>query len=230
MNEPQTLRERIAQHHWYQSIALGDDLVTPGETGDATILKLGMMDLPPDMNGMSVLDIGCNEGFFAFEAERRGASPVVALDKSREAAEKFTLVHEVLGSRVDFRQVELTSLDPGRDGRFDLVFFLSVFHHLRHPLFVIDHVAALTAGCAVMEFVEAVPRGGDMPSVLVRKLSRQGHLHMLPTRKFLLEILERAGFARVDVVGEHRFHRIKEYRDMPGFDEQRVLVKAYRRS
>lgn len=228
MSESLTLQERIAQHHWYQSIALGDGLVTPGETGDATLQKLAMMNLPPDLSGWKVLDIGCNEGFFAFEAERRGAASVVAIDKDREAAAKFALVHEVLRSRVDFRQVELMSLSPNENGRYDLVFFLSVFHHLRHPLSVIDHVADLTGGCAVMEFVEAVPRDGSEPSALVRKLSRQGHLHMLPTRKFLVEILTRAGFARVEILGAHRFHRIKEYRDMPGFDEQRVLLKAHR--
>ncbi len=222
------LLAEVANHDWYQSIDLGDGVVTPGETGDATRAKLEMMDLPADMTGMSVLDIGCNEGFFAFEAERRGAAPVLALDKSREAAAKFDLVHRLTGSRVEFRRVRLDEVQRKRDGRFDLVFFLSVFHHLRHPLAVLDHVADLTGGCAVMEFVEAVPRGEEQPSALVRKLSKRGHLHMLPTRKFLVEVLERAGFARVEIVGEHRFHRIKPYRDMPGFDEQRVLLKAHR--
>ncbi len=226
-NREQLLAE-VQEHHWYQSIDLGQGVVTPGETGDATAAKLAMMDLPADMTGWSVLDIGCNEGFFAFEAERRGASPVLALDKSREAAAKFDLVHRVRGSQVEFRRVKLHEVTRRKDGRFDLVFFLSVFHHLRHPLWVLDHVADLTGGCAVMEFVEAVPRGEAEPSVLVRKLSKRGHLHMLPTRKFLLEILEQAGFARVEILGEHRFHRIKEYRDMPGFDEQRVLLKAHR--
>jgi len=227
MNREQLLAE-VAEHHWYQSIELGDGLITPGETGDATVKKLDMMDLPQDMSGLSVLDIGCNEGFFAFEAERRGADRVVALDKSREAAAKFDLIKRALGSRVEFRRIKLTNLVPRESGQFDLVFFLSVFHHLRHPLMVLDHVAELTRGCAVMEFVEAVPNTGYEPSALVRKLSKQGHLHVLPTRKFLLEILDRSGFSRVEILGEHRFHRIKEYRDMPGFDEQRVLVKAHR--
>jgi len=217
MNREQLLTE-IGEHHWYQSIELGDGVITPGETGEATLAKLEMMELPADMSGMNVLDIGCNEGFFAFESERRGAAKVVALDKSREAAAKFDLVKRALDSRVEFRRIKLTNLLPKESGRFDLVFFLSVFHHLRHPLMVLDHVADLTRGQAIMEFVEAVPNGGSEPSALVRKLSKQGHLHVLPTRKFLLEIL-----------GEHRFHRIKEYRDMPGFDEQRVLLSAFRK-
>ena len=222
------LQEEIDRHHWYQRIDLGGGLFTPGETEDATAVKFAMMDLPEDMTGMSVLDVGCNEGFFAFEAERRGASRVLAVDKSREAAAKFDLVKRTLDSQVEFRRVELTKVKPADTPAFDLVFFLSVFHHLRHPMYVLDHIAKLTRGYAIMEFVEAVPNDGTEPSALVRKLSKQGHLHILPTRKFLIEILERAGFSPVEILGEHRFHRIKEYRDMPGFDEQRVLLRARR--
>ena len=105
MNREQLLIE-VAEHHWYQSIELGEGLITPGETGEATRHKLEMMDLPSDMSGMSVLDIGCNEGFFAFEAERRGANRVMALDKSREAAAKFDLVKRTLGD-VDRRHADV---------------------------------------------------------------------------------------------------------------------------
>ncbi len=229
MSETRTeLLADVAQHQWYQSIDLGDGVVTPGETKDATRRKFEMMGLPDDLAGQSVLDIGCNEGFFAFESERRGAAPVVAIDKSPVAREKFLLVKEILNSSVELRSAELMEIDRGELGRFDLVFFLSVFHHLRHPLAVLDRVADLTRGRAVMEFVEAVPDGDGEPSAMVRKLSRRGHLHMLPTRKFLLEILDQAGFREVAILGEHRFHKMKPEKDMPGFNEQRVLLQASR--
>jgi len=223
------LARAVAQHRWYQSIDLGGGLVTPGETGEATCAKLELMGLPERLDGLAVLDIGCNEGFFAFEAERRGAARVLAIDRDREAEAKFGLVRAALGSAAEFRRADLRDLDPAVEGPFDLVFFLAVFHHLRHPLAAMDHVTALTAGTAVMEFVEAVPRDGTRPSALVRRLSKKGRRHLLPTRKFLLEMLESAGYEQVEILAEHRFHRIKEYRDMPGYDEQRVLVKAHRR-
>jgi len=224
----QTIEESIAKYDWYQTIDLGNGVSTPGETGDSTRKKLDMMALPDDMSGMAVLDIGCNEGFFAFESERRGAAHVVAMDKSTVAMDKFMLVKSLLGSAADFLQVDLTAPEVERLGRFDIVFFLSVFHHLRHPFMALDRVARLTKGYAVMEFVEAVPIGEEDPSALVRKKSKKGHLHMLPTRKFLTEILQRSGFSRIEVLGTHRFHKIKQERDMPGFNEQRVLLKAYR--
>ena len=229
MTETRTdLLADIARHQWYQSIDLGDGVETPGETKDATRRKFEMMNLPADLAGQSVLDIGCNEGFFAFEAERRGAKRVVAIDKSPAAREKFLLVSRILGSSVDFRFAELAELDLAELRRFDLVFFLSVFHHLRHPLATLDLVASLTRGRAVMEFVEAVAIGDQEPSALVRKLSRRGHLHLLPTRKFLLEILDQAGFRQVEILGTHRLHRMKPEKDMPGFNEQRVLLQAFR--
>ena len=222
------IEEDVAKYEWYQTIDLGDGLSTPGETGDATQKKLEMMALPKNMSGMSVLDIGCNEGFFAFESERRGADRVVAIDKSAAAMEKFLLVKRIIESNAEFLQKELSEITPRTTGRFDVVFFLSVFHHLRYPFVALDQVADLTAGHAVMEFVEAVPTSDNEPSALVRKKSKKGHLHILPTRKFLLEVLERAHFSKIQILGTHRGHKIKEERDMPGFDEQRVLLKAFR--
>ena len=47
---------------------------------DDTPLRLARLDLPLSLAGESVLDIGAWDGFFSFEAERRGASRVVAAD------------------------------------------------------------------------------------------------------------------------------------------------------
>ena len=65
---------------WWYSIDLGDDVVTPGEKpADWLAIELEALHLP-DLQGRTVLDIGAWDGFMSFEAERRGASRVVALD------------------------------------------------------------------------------------------------------------------------------------------------------
>lgn len=65
---------------WWHSIDLGDGLVTPGhKTPDVLTRELEALRLP-DVRGRSVLDIGGWDGFFAFEAERRGARRVAVLD------------------------------------------------------------------------------------------------------------------------------------------------------
>jgi SAM-dependent methyltransferase len=225
----QSVRDAVAKHQWYQSIPLGDGLVTPGETGDATERKLEMMKLPADLAGKTVLDIGCNEGFFSFECERRGASRVLAVDKGKDAAAKFALVKQILGAQVEFSDVNLFDIEPAKLGRFDIVFFLAVLHHLRYPIVAIDRVYELTREFAVMEFVEAVSDTHPDQSALVRRMSKKGHLHMLPTRTMALELLEQAGFARVEVLGTHRHKPAGPHRRMPGYSQQRVLLKAFRK-
>ena len=222
------LLESIKNHKWYQTIPLSDGRSTPGETGDSEERKLGMMRLPADLSGKSVLDIGCNEGFFSFEAEKRGAKRVVAIDKSLEAQEKFHLIKELRHSKVEFLFADVLELDPAGLGQFDIVFFLSVFHHLRYPFNVLDRVFELTREYAIMEFVEAVPDEDLGQSLLVRKLSKKGHLHMLPTRQFTIEMLTRAGYAQIEILGAHRKHKLGAERKMDGFRERRVLWKAIR--
>ena len=47
---------------------------------DDTAAKLKRVQLPADLSGQSVLDIGAWDGFFSFESERRGANRVLAVD------------------------------------------------------------------------------------------------------------------------------------------------------
>src|SRR5579862_9267701 len=63
---------------WYHTIDLGGGVVTEGV--DNSPERLARMQLPVDLSGRSVLDIGAWDGFFSFEAERRRASRVVASD------------------------------------------------------------------------------------------------------------------------------------------------------
>ncbi len=224
----QSLLDKAKSYHWYQSIPLTDDYTTPGETGDAEQRKIEMMKLPDDLSGKTVLDLGCNEGFYSFEAEKRGALRVLAIDKSKVAEEKFRLLKQIFNSNVEFESFDLLDTDAPDVGRFDIVFFLAVLHHMRHPLLALDRVYELTREYAYIEYVEAVPQQHPDLSALVRKMSKKGHLHMLPTRQFAYEVLEHVGFKNIELLGEHRFHKIKPHRKMPGFDEQRVLLKAYR--
>jgi tRNA (mo5U34)-methyltransferase len=93
--------------------------------------------LPADLTGKTVLDIGCNAGFYAFEMKRRGAARVVAIDSDPRYLAQARLAAEVLG-----HDIELDQLDVYRVGqlgaRFDLVIFMGVLYHLRHPLLALD--------------------------------------------------------------------------------------------
>lgn len=100
--------------------------------------------LPADMTGMTVLDIGCNAGFYSLEMKRRGAARVLGVDTEEHYLRQARFAAEVTGLEVEFRR--LAVWDVGSLGEtFDLVIFMGVLYHLRHPLLALDliheHVA-----------------------------------------------------------------------------------------
>lgn len=149
------LRERVARVNWFHSIELRPGLTTPGS--DDTAARLDLLRIPPDLAGRTVLDVGAWDGFFSFEAERRGAARVVAADHFAWHGDNwsdksgFELARRALGSRVEDVNIDVMDLSPERVGSFDLVLFLGVLYHLRHPLLALERVAGVTAGSLILE-------------------------------------------------------------------------------
>ena len=142
------LRQRIeALGPWFHNLRLhGIETAPEHFLGDYPEVKFASFRaaLPEDMTGKSVLDIGCNAGFYSFEMKRRGASRVVGIDTDEGYLRQARFAAEVQNLNVDFRQMAVW--DIARLGeRFDLVIFMGVLYHLRHPLLALDliheHVA-----------------------------------------------------------------------------------------
>lgn len=100
--------------------------------------------LPADLSGRTVLDIGCNAGFYALEMKRRGAARVVGIDHDPRYLAQAALAAEVTGLEIELRQLEVYDV-AALDERFDLVLFLGVLYHLRHPLLALDRIRAEVA-------------------------------------------------------------------------------------
>jgi tRNA (mo5U34)-methyltransferase len=103
--------------------------------------------VPGDLSGKSVLDIGCNAGFYAMEMKQRGAARVVGLDPDEEYLAQARFAAEVKNLDIEFHRASV--YDVGALGeKFDIVLFLGVLYHLRHPLLALDlireHAAADT--------------------------------------------------------------------------------------
>ena len=141
--------EAIAkQAKWHHRIEVAPGVTTPGlQDTPALLAQIGM---PEDLSGMRVLDIGARDGFFTFEAERRGAAEVVALDNEPPHHTGFAIAAELLGSKATYVTENVYSLDEERFGRFDLVLFLGVIYHLRHPLLALDRIHDVTADDGMM--------------------------------------------------------------------------------
>ncbi|TWA63558.1 tRNA (mo5U34)-methyltransferase [Azospirillum baldaniorum] len=93
--------------------------------------------VPEDLSGLTVLDIGCNGGFYSIEMKRRGAERVVGIDFDDRYLAQARFAAEVTGQDIEFRK--LSVYDLARLGeRFDVVLFMGVLYHLRHPLLALD--------------------------------------------------------------------------------------------
>jgi len=144
ITDPALIRKLVADHgRWWHEIELAPGIVTPGD--DSNRMKLPILEalgLPTDMRGLRALDIGCSDGYFSFELEKRGAD-VVAIDFVPETYTGFATARKILGSRVDYRMDNVYNLTPDDYGRFDVVLFLGVLYHLRKPLAALDAIRSV---------------------------------------------------------------------------------------
>ena len=151
------LQSRVDAVRWYHTIDLGGGVVTPGV--DDSPVRLARVQLPPSLEGKTVLDIGAWDGFFSFECERRGAARVVAADHFSwhgtgwGTKAGFTLAREALGSHVEDIDIDVMDLTPERVGTFDVVLFLGVLYHLRHPFLALERVASVAREYLIVETV-----------------------------------------------------------------------------
>ena len=116
--------------------------------------------VPEDMSGQTVLDIGCNGGFYAIEMARRGAD-VVAIDSDPRYLAQAKLAAEVEEARVELQN--LSVYEVARLGRrFDFVVFMGVFYHLRHPLLALDLIWEHVAGDRML--FQSLQIGNETPA------------------------------------------------------------------
>lgn len=136
---------------WFHSIDVGG-LTTPGMCpAEYLQFEVDTMQLPHDLTGQRVLDIGTFDGYFAFECERRGAE-VVAIDVNPEDCRCFSLAKRMRGSGVRFFEMSIYDLDVDRlGGPFDLVLCLGVLYHLRHLFVALDQLWRATTRQLIVE-------------------------------------------------------------------------------
>lgn len=132
---------------WRHRIELPHGVVTPGN--DDTAAEWARLCLPALLDGCEVLDVGCSDGYFSFECERRGAHVTAVDDESSLLAgdgrlNGFRTAAQILGSAVDYRTADVESL-PDDTGRYDLILFLNVLYHLRNPMRALEELARVTA-------------------------------------------------------------------------------------
>src|SRR5213596_3663965 len=133
---------------WFHNINLRGVQTAPDHfLGDYPSVKFKSFAhaIPKDLTGKTVLDIGCNAGFYSIEMKRRGADRVVGIDSDDRYLSQARLASRALGfDGIEFRKMSVYDV-AALGERFDLVIFMGVLYHLRHPLLALDlireHVA-----------------------------------------------------------------------------------------
>jgi len=200
-------KKKLDEGGWWHSFELPDGRRIEGVNSVESLrLRLSHFPLPEDLRGARVLDIGAWDGWFTFEMERRGAE-VVAVDCWDNP--RFRQIRAALNSRADYRILDVYDLTPATVGRFDIVLFMGVLYHLKHPLLALERVCALTTNLACVDsFIlkpehhpgEILTERPLMEFFEVDELGGQTDNWCAPNLACLMAMCRTAGFARV----EHR--------------------------
>lgn len=178
---------------WFHNIDLGGFTTAPDHfLGDYPAVKWRAFEgaIPADLSGRSVLDIGCNGGFYAIEMKKRGADRVLGIDSDEDYLAQARFAAEVSGHDIEFAR--LSVYDVGALGeRFDLVLFMGVLYHLRHPLLALDLIREHVAG-DLMVF-QSMQRGSQEVEPVAEDYPFEESAHF-----------DRAGYPRLHFV-EHRY-------------------------
>jgi tRNA (mo5U34)-methyltransferase len=131
-----SIKDEVEALTWVHSIDLGNGIVTPGRWPVNQLVVRAFDQI--DFAGKRVLDVGCWDGQWAFEAEKRGAQEVYAIDdvsqRSFHSEQTFNLAKDILQSKVQYFPETPIEAIPSLGAKFDIVLFLGVYYHLRDPL------------------------------------------------------------------------------------------------
>lgn len=114
--------------------------------------------IPADLSGKTVLDIGCNAGFYSIEMKRRGATRVIGIDSDERYLSQARYASGVLGTEIEFRNMSVYDVASLRE-KFDVVIFMGVLYHLRHPLLALDLLYENVVGDLLI--FQSMQRGSD---------------------------------------------------------------------
>jgi tRNA (mo5U34)-methyltransferase len=199
---------------WYHSFKLPDGAIIRGAMSlEHQLQRYAAFPLPADLRGKRVLDIGAWDGWFSFEAERHGAA-VTAVDYVEFPS--FLEIRSKLASQVDYRVLDVYQLPQAGLGRFDVVFFLGVLYHVKHPLLALEIVCGLATDTVIVDsFVTDgdtwKDHRDDIPTMEFYETDELGNgldNWVGPTVGCLLALCRAAGFARVELLQASGFNAV----------------------
>lgn len=141
MLSTEQIRQQVEElGEWFHNLDLGGVKTAPDHfLGDYPQVKWQQFSsaIPEDLSGKSVLDVGCNAGFYSIQMKRRGADRVVAIDSDEHYLAQARFAAKISDVEIEFHNLSVYRVADLRE-RFDLVLFMGVLYHLRHPLLALE--------------------------------------------------------------------------------------------
>lgn len=154
---------RIAElGDWFHNLNLHGVQTAPNHfLGDFPNVKWQSIsrDIPEDLSGATVLDVGCNGGFYSIQMKRRGAARVLGIDVEDRYLKQARFAAETLGLEIEFQKCSVYDVDRV-PGKFDFVFFMGLFYHLRYPLYALDKLVKKIGSTLIFQ---SMTRGSETP-------------------------------------------------------------------
>ncbi|UDL93460.1 TIGR04290 family methyltransferase [Lichenihabitans sp. PAMC28606] len=161
------IRDRLQQlGPWFHNMKIHGIWTAPDHfLGDYPNVKFKgfAQAIPSDLTGKSVLDIGCNGGFYAIEMKRRGADRVLGIDFDDDYLAQARFAADANGLDIEFRKMSVYDLGTLGE-RFDVVIFMGVLYHLRHPLLALDIIHDTVAKDLLV--FQSLQRGSEQVDVI----------------------------------------------------------------
>jgi tRNA (mo5U34)-methyltransferase len=226
MMSPDDLRAGVkALQPWFHQIDLGHGVFTktqasgtepvdhPRETWE--IIK---RYLPTELPGRSVLDVGCNAGFYAVEAKRRGAFRVLGIDAQRHPIRQAQFVARALDLDIEYKRMSVYDLSGQRNGKFDVTLALGLIYHCKHVLLALERLFEVTGGMMILESAVFAPErlfeSFSDSSSIGRRIHALAYIEndstareavynwFIPTADCLMGMLRDTGFVEPKLVSE----------------------------
>jgi tRNA (mo5U34)-methyltransferase len=211
-----------AVKYWYHTIDLGEGLITPGWETIRSMNQTMIDFLPQSFNGMTILDIGCWDGLFSFEAEKRGAGRVLGIDNlgggdgfsqdtlesiKGEGFKPLITAKTILGSKAEYQMMNVYDISPEKIGEFDCTIFFGVLYHLWHPMLALQLIKRVTKKCLFIEthVNEAIDQSQPLIRFYPRDEKYEGSTWVGLNLLALYEMLLVVGFKKV------KLYRFRDY-------------------
>jgi tRNA (mo5U34)-methyltransferase len=156
MGANEELIKRVDSLPWFHQLDLGDGIITPGLTSLEVLRASAEAFFNMPLSGKSVLDIGCFDGFYSYEALRRGAAYVLAADhfmwhSNPRCRQAFELARSRIAADLPDIDIDVLDMTQERVGIFDIVLFAGVLYHMRNPFLAVERVAPLVRETMILE-------------------------------------------------------------------------------